>query len=612
MRHACGLCEGLLVPTLLKLGLGLAVPAHVPAAFADEARSDWGKAGGGLRIHERAEYLEGLPMGPFATLPDGKLITVDESIHALLSTDSGRTWQEHPIFADTATYKIRPERAIICTREGTVVVAFANEAERDFSGWDVNTHDTVGKPVLPTYIVRSTDGAKTWEEPQKLHDDWTGAIRDMIQTKDGTIVFTSMMLRHSPGRHTVVTYASKDEGQTWHRSNVIDLGGIGHHGGVTEATIEQLANGQLLMLARTNWGKLWRSVSKDDGMTWMPIGPSDIDTSAAPAILRRLASGRIFLAWNRFCYEGTDRFPPYGGDGHATGTATSLQRQELSIAFSEDDGQTWSDPVVVARVPRDHDGTWLKSQVSYPYVFECTPGEIWLTTWAGGLRVKLLEKEFVGPLGRPHVVMLGDSTTARRGNLRIYPDQVRKLLHARGHSIHVTNSGVSMQNTESAHPKFDELVLKHEPQAVVIQFGLNDAMVDVWKDPPATEPRVPIDTYEQNLRQFIAEIRSIGARPILMTPSPLTWTTLTRKYYAKPPYAPDDPDGLNLFLHDYADVCRNIAENENVPLVDVFGAFVSQDADALLLDGMHPNEAGHRLIAELLQPVLESTIEIGE
>jgi Neuraminidase (sialidase) len=317
-----------------------------------------------------------------------------------LSTDNGRTWQQHRVFTDAEKFKIRPERAILCTRDGTVILAFANDAEREFTGWDVNTHDTRGTPVLPTYVVRSTDGGKTWEPPQKLHDDWTGAIRDMIQTKDGTVVFTSMMLRHKPGRHTVVTYASKDDGRTWHRSNVIDLGGIGHHGGVTEATIVQLADGRLLMLSRTNWGKLWRSFSEDDGMTWMPIGPSEIDASAAPAILERLQSGRIFLAWNRYYYEGTDQFKPYGGDGHATGTPTSLQRQELSVAFTEDEGQTWSDPVVVARVPKNHDGTWLKSQVSYPYVFERRPGEIWLTTWAGGLRAKLQEKDFVGPLER--------------------------------------------------------------------------------------------------------------------------------------------------------------------------------------------------------------------
>ena len=42
------------------------------------------------------------------------------------------------------------------------------------------------------------------------------------------------------------------------------------------------------------------------------------------------------------------------------------------------------------------DGTYPKKEVSYPYVFERRPGEIWLTAWRGaGLRVRLMEKDFV-------------------------------------------------------------------------------------------------------------------------------------------------------------------------------------------------------------------------
>ena len=62
--------------------------------------------------------------------------------------------------------------------------------------------------------MRSANGGRTWAAPQKLHDDWTGAIRDMIQLRDGTIVFTSQMLLHNPGRHATVTYSSRDDGKT--------------------------------------------------------------------------------------------------------------------------------------------------------------------------------------------------------------------------------------------------------------------------------------------------------------------------------------------------------------------------------------------------------------
>ena len=167
-----------------------------------------------------------------------------------------------------------------CSRTGAVVVAFCNGIGLRW-GWDPKTFDAPNA-TAPTYVVRSPDGGKTWEPPQKLHDDWTGAIRDIIQLPDGSVLFTSMMMRHNPGHHTVVTYRSADDGRTWQRSNVIDLGGVGHHGGVTEATIEQLRDGRIWMLMRTNWKTFWEAYSTD-GLRWDGFRSSGIDASSAPA-----------------------------------------------------------------------------------------------------------------------------------------------------------------------------------------------------------------------------------------------------------------------------------------------------------------------------------------
>ena len=65
----------------------------------------------------------------------------------------------------------------------------------------------------------------------------------------------------------------------------------------------------------------------------------------------------------------------------------SNHRLELSIMFSEDDGKTWSEPVVFARVKKG----WL----AYPRIFEAAPGQLWITAPQGNLSVKLKEKDFV-------------------------------------------------------------------------------------------------------------------------------------------------------------------------------------------------------------------------
>ena len=94
------------------------------------------------------------------------------------------------------------------------------------------------------------------------------------------------------------------------------------------------------------------------------------------------------LVWNRYFPEGKTSFPLSGGDNQWSEVPVSNHRLELAIAFSEDDGRTWTDPVVIARN--------TKGWVAYPYLFEAQPGELWITTMQGGLRVRLHEKEFLG------------------------------------------------------------------------------------------------------------------------------------------------------------------------------------------------------------------------
>ena len=61
---------------------------------------------------------------------------------------------------------------------------------------------------------------------------------------------------------------------------------------------------------------------------------------------------------------------------------------------STDDGETWTDPVVIAH-KRNRPGKASDRWLAYPYVFEYKPGELWITTMQGGLRVEIQESEFV-------------------------------------------------------------------------------------------------------------------------------------------------------------------------------------------------------------------------
>lgn len=337
----------------------------------------------GLLIHDLAEDMPGLPMGPFARTKEGMIVAIEQG-ECLRSHDEGVTWERRPIFSSPRDMA-GTECALLSTREGTLIAAWLNMGEKEWT-WSDEQHDAPGAR-LPTYAMRSVDGGETWTDIQKLHDDWTGAIRDIIQTRSGRVVFTSMKLLHNPGRHSVLTYASDDEGVSWHAGNVLDLGGVGHHGGVTESTICELQDGRLYMLLRTNWSQFWFAISRDAGDTWHPMGPAGIEAAPSPGLLLRLSSGRIALFYNRLYPEQEREWPLVGGDGLWSSVPVRNHRSELSLTFSEDECESWSAPVVLARDPE-------KGWISYPYAFEASPGVIWLTTMQGDLRMRLREDDY--------------------------------------------------------------------------------------------------------------------------------------------------------------------------------------------------------------------------
>jgi lysophospholipase L1-like esterase len=155
-------------------------------------------------------------------------------------------------------------------------------------------------------------------------------------------------------------------------------------------------------------------------------------------------------------------------------------------------------------------------------------------------------------------------------------------------------------------------VLAHHPDLVVIQFGINDSAVDVWRNPPATSPRVSIETFGANLRRLIERSRQAGARVVLMTTNPIRWTPKLKELYGKLPYNPDRPDGFDLpLLSRYNAAARRVANEAGVPLVDVHAEFMRGDVDGLLLDGMHPGDAGHAIVAGLLAPVIRKQLQIA-
>jgi len=178
--------------------------------------------------------------------------------------------------------------------------------------------------------------------------------------------------RREPSRGVQFVMVTADGGNTW-TQRVIDMGGHGHHDGAMEPTMVELRDGRLWMLIRTTHDTFYECFSFDGGLTWTEPAPTKISASSSPGMIRRLASGRLALVWNRVRPEGMreqewcTRPLARRGGGFAI-KPSSWHREEVSLAFSDNDGGSWSKPVVIAR---QRNG-WL----SYPRLFELSPGDL--------------------------------------------------------------------------------------------------------------------------------------------------------------------------------------------------------------------------------------------
>jgi lysophospholipase L1-like esterase len=403
-------------------------------------------------------------------------------------------------------------------------------------------------------------------------------------------------------------WVSDDLGKSWKRGDVLDYGiGAHDHAGSIEGSVIERKDGSLYLLLRTESGWLWEATSRD-GLRWEGLKQSQIRSVTCCPQMARLADGRIALLWNA---------PPR----HLPTNGTS--RAELSLAFSDDEARTWSKPVIVAA------NYGPGGRVSYPYLYERKPGELWITTMQGGLRMKVNAGDITAgeipvfqpaPVPEPKtggIMMFGDSTTAyRHGSVqKVYSMRVDEALQSIGSSLSVHNAGIGGNTTRDALKRFDRDVLRHKPRVVVMQFGINDSAVDVWKKPPATEPRVPLAEYIANMRTLITSAQKEKARVIVMTTNPVRWTSKLRELYGKPPYDPAADDGFDsVHLAAYNEALRKLAKELSVPLVDVRAAYPDfavkhkTPIDGMLLDGMHPGDLGHQLVSELLVPAIRDAV----
>lgn len=213
------------------------------------------------------------------------------------------------------------------------------------------------------------------------------------------------------------------------------------------------------------------------------------------------------------------------------------------------------------------------------------------------------------------IVALGDSVTQGVMEHRVldgegvYHNILKRELEAvyPSTSFSVINAGVSGGSAPQAVERLERDVLRHDPDLVLVAFGLNDSLGKLEKLP----------VFENALRTIVAEIREKTQAGIILITPPFMARRGSFRVHADHEAFTDVIVGAQVdgSLALYAEAIRKVAVGEAVGLVDVHREWErlsedGMDTDVWLINGLnHPDRRGHKLAATLILTELLSSRE---
>ncbi len=200
------------------------------------------------------------------------------------------------------------------------------------------------------------------------------------------------------------------------------------------------------------------------------------------------------------------------------------------------------------------------------------------------------------------VLFLGDSITDVKFNRRmrfsikgknIYALQLKKRFKKYSKNIDVEIKGTASNRTYHVYDRLTNDCISLKPDVIIMLIGVNDA----W------ENCVP-EQYPPLLRPMEPHIREIYRRIRMELPN-------TQVLYLMPFMidAVEEKLPFRKTLDEFREVLKNIALENGAKVLDMQAVFneaqKTVEAKELAIDGIHPTNLGHKVMADAIEKVLE-------
>ena len=302
-----------------------------------------------LAVNDKRKYNE-------TDLPE------DIDIVCRRSTDLGKTWSEpQTIVSGTGHKQGFGDPALVQCDNGDVLCLFV--------GGNGLWASTEADPIR-SYVCRSTDGGLTWSEPEDLTAQLWGsqstntacrsykasffgsgnALRLTQGPHKGRIMVAAAMCRKTAQRLDNFVVYSDDNGLTWQVSDKAYTGG-------DEAKLMELTTGEIRIRVRQTGARGWNR-STDGGQTWGA-------QSTWPEMTTNACNGDMLRVNDTLILHSLPN---------------SMQRENVSLFSSTDEGRTWHSPVALFEGPSVYSSLTLLPDGSLAAYIEQNPSgacELW-------------------------------------------------------------------------------------------------------------------------------------------------------------------------------------------------------------------------------------------